>query len=119
MDRWAEHVRDFCGGLCARCGHAHPGKLQAAHIIHRARSNNTRWHPRGGLPLCDKFACGCHYWYDEQASDFDRAELVIRCLGRETYDELHRIKNEPWDRDMAKIIEGVRSMAGFRITPAL
>lgn len=107
MDQWAKHIKR--GGRCARCGlsDALPlfgRRLEAAHVIRRARSRNTRWHPEGGIALCGPSMPGtCHYWYDEQASDEERAAFTVAQIGRQTYDLLHRIKNEPWDRDYSRV----------------
>ncbi len=107
---WSAMIRGLLDGACARCRHHHAGQIQAAHIIRRARSHNTRWHPKNGLPLCDRLACGCHYWFDEQASERERLTFLEQTIGTETYDELHRLKSQPWDKDLGAIYE---VLAGF------
>lgn len=119
MLQWAKHIkreRDGEPAACARCGRWESVllilglRLEAAHVIRRARSRNTRWHPRGGIPLCGPSRPGtCHYWYDEQASDEERAAFTVSIIGRATYDELHRIKNEPWDRDYGKVFAALKN----------
>lgn len=104
-------------GRCSRCKRSRAAveasglRLEAAHFIPRGRSKNIRYHPKGGTSLCGPVGKSypdgtpsCHHWFDREASELERAAFVIERVGKAVYNELHRVKNEDWDRDYDRIL---------------
>jgi hypothetical protein len=71
-------------GACERCGERYYPKLQAAHIIPRARSA-TRTLEQAAWCLC----ASCHFAVDNFAHL--KMDLVDRTIGREEYDRLYAL----------------------------
>lgn len=86
-----QHCHMWCYGESSHCAHIRPRE-------HRM----TRWLPSNLLLLC----FGCHRHFTDNPGQF-KAWLCIN-MGSEEYNELIRLSNQVWDKDMesrAKVLK--------------
>jgi 5-methylcytosine-specific restriction endonuclease McrA len=82
--------------------------LEAAHIIPRGKSKQTRWDIENGMTLCKR----CHWHYDRVLDKTGREEIVTQYFGSEKWHKL-------WDKaqpivwvDIDYIISDLRQFLG-------
>jgi 5-methylcytosine-specific restriction endonuclease McrA len=105
---WSQAVKRITP-CCVKCGFSGSmvRPLQAAHIIRRSHGKALKWDLLNGMTLC----LSCHYRFDEQFTDEQREEFVVRLFGRDRWDYLQRLKNsiaKPTESDMKETIKSLQ-----------
>lgn len=99
-------ARELCGllahGKCARCGGS---GSDWAHRFPR-RHHSLRW----SMDNCDFLCRACHRFFTDRPAAFLG---WLRARGVDV-DALERRANEPWDKDYARVIAGLRAALAAR-----
>lgn len=85
--RWSQLVRER-DGACRKCGKAAPYKLEAHHIIGRAKKS-TRLVIENGITLCVH-----HHTFGDDSAHHVGAQFVIDIIGQGEYDRLRAMSLE-------------------------